>query len=274
MSYILNALRKSERERQAIEPDTVTTRILIPQPLQHQRSTKLIAALIISNLIILAYFLWFTQKTQPVDALPPADTQPAAPMVKPPVAPPAEIMTPKPEARLPEPKDASIAEIIEARTVPASQPPAQPVVASKPVIEPVKPAVAPPKPAPQKVEPVKNAAIKPEPLPAIVNKPAPSPAKSVEPIITAIAKPAPATLPAKDDLPFLNELPAEFRRTVPKLPINVFVYSPAPDERFVMIDMVKYTPGQLIKDQLELKDIRPDSLVVSYNNRLFKIKRP
>lgn len=272
MSYILNALRKSERERQAIEPDTVTTRILIPQPPQHQRSTKLIPALIISNLIILAYFLWFTQKTQPVVALPPADTQPAAPIVKPSVAPPAEIMTPKSEARLPEPKDASIAEIIEARTVPASQPPAKPVVANKPVVEPVNPAVAPPKPAPQKAEPVKNAVINPESLPVIVNKPAP--VKPIEPVVTAAAKPAPAALPAKDGLPFLNELPAEFRRTVPKLPINVFVYSPVPAERFVMIDMVKYTPGQLIKDQLELKDIRPDSLVVSYDNRLFKIKRP
>jgi general secretion pathway protein B len=268
MSYILNALRKSERERQAVEPDTVTTRILVSQPPQHQRSSKLIAALIISNLIIVAYFLWFTQKTQPVALLPPADTQPAAPMAKPTITPPAEAVPPKSEIRPPEPKAPSIAEIIETRTAALPQPPVKPAVVQKPLIEPVKPAIAPPRPVPQKAAPVKIAANKPEP------KAEPLPVKQIEPAIAAITEPAPVSPPAKHDLPFLNELPAEFRRTVPQLPINVFVYSPVPAERFVMIDMVKYTPGQRIKDQLDLKEIRPDSLIVSYNNRLFKIKRP
>jgi len=267
MSYILNALRKSERERQAFEPDTVTNRILIPQPPQHQRSTKLIAALIVSNLMLLAYFLWFTQKTQPV-APPPADAQPAAPMVKPPAEPPVEAMAPKPAARPPEPKAPSIAEIIETRTIPAPQPPAKPADAKKPLTEAVKPMTAPPRPTPPKAEPIKATVTKP------ASKPAPLPEKQIAPTIAAIQEPAPAPSPARNDVPFLDELPAEFRRKVPKLPINVFVYSPVPAERFVMIDMVKYTPGQFIKDQMELKEIRPDSLIVSYNSRVFKIKRP
>jgi general secretion pathway protein B len=75
-------------------------------------------------------------------------------------------------------------------------------------------------------------------------------------------------------IPFLHELPAEFRHTVPDLKINVFVYSGQAAERFVMIDMAKYTVGQRIKDSLELKEIRPDSLVVEYNNQTFRIQRP
>lgn len=239
MSYILNALRKSEQDRQAVEPDKVTHRILV-QPPHPQRATRLIAALIISNLLILAYFLWFTQKPQP-DAPAPAGKQPDAPAVKPAPAPPADIMpTSEPEARPPEPKLPSIAEIVEARVIPAKSATA----VKKPLTEPVKPTPAPPQPPRPEVESAEN----------------------------AVAKPA--SLPAKNHLPFLNELPAEFRRELPSLPINVFVYSPKPAERFVMIDMVKYTPGQRIKDLLELKEIRSDSLIVSYNDRLFKIKRP
>ena len=45
-------------------------------------------------------------------------------------------------------------------------------------------------------------------------------------------------------------------------------------DSFVMIDMKKYRIGQLIQGQVELKDIRPDSLVMRYQGQTFKIKRP
>ncbi|WP_020158226.1 general secretion pathway protein GspB [Methylobacter marinus] len=264
MSYILNALRKSEQDRQAVEPDKVTNRILAQQPRQPQRATRLIAALIISNLLILAYFLWFTQKPQP-DAPTPAGKQPDASAVKPSLAPPVDIRPPpEPEARPPEPKLPSIAEIVEARVIPAKTATA----IKKPLTEPVKPAPAPPQPVRLKAGPVEASG----PADNAVDKPASLPGKKTGPVMTALEQPA--SLPAKNHLPFLNELPAEFRRELPSLPINVFVYSPKPAERFVMIDMVKYTPGQRIKDLLELKEIRSDSLIVSYNDRLFKIKRP
>jgi len=58
------------------------------------------------------------------------------------------------------------------------------------------------------------------------------------------------------------------------LSINVFVYSEHPEDCFVMIDMVKYKSGQQIKDAMLLKEIRPDSLVIVYQNREFQIERP
>lgn len=72
----------------------------------------------------------------------------------------------------------------------------------------------------------------------------------------------------------LSDLPFEFRQTLPKFTINVFVYSQDPEERFIMIDMVKYKPGQQIKDAMLLKEILPDGFVIDYQNRVFKIKRP
>jgi len=38
--------------------------------------------------------------------------------------------------------------------------------------------------------------------------------------------------------------------------------------------MVKYKPGQQIKDAMLLKEILPDGFVIDYQNRVFKIKRP
>ena len=81
-------------------------------------------------------------------------------------------------------------------------------------------------------------------------------------------------MPVKKDVPFLSDLPFEFRQTIPKFTTNVFVYSNHPEESFVMIDMVKYKPGQQIKEAMVLKEIRPNSLVVVYQNQAFQIERP
>ncbi len=270
MSYILNALRKSERERQAIEPNTVTDRIIVHQLPRDQSATKLIAALIAVNLAILVYFLGFAEKTQP------AVTQAVAPVVKPAESAHAEIMPPVPVARASAPKTPAIAKIVEAKTAaPVMPAPDKSASAEKQRIDAVKPALISPKPVVQPaaelptVKPVTVGKqliepVKPEFAPPVIQK--------AEPAIDTVEKPAPA--PIKSDLPFLDELPADFRRSLPNLPINVFSYSSTPAERFVMIDMVKYVPGQQIKDVLELKEIRPDSIVVHYSDRTFKIKRP
>lgn len=247
MSYILNALRKSERERQAIEPDSVTSRIVSRQPPRNQNSTRLIALLILINLAFIVYFLGFSQKTPPASA-----AQPVASAVMPEKSARAALITPPtttPKLKLPAPKPPVIAQIVDPK-IPASSAapkPLSPTVAIKkpPTIEPAKPTTPPPtEPAVQKVQPVVN----------------------------AVEKPKPAQI--KSDLPFLDDLPAEFRRSLPDFHINVFSFSPVPTERFVMIDMVKYVVGQRIKDMLELKEIRSDSIVVGYEDQTFIIKRP
>jgi len=75
-------------------------------------------------------------------------------------------------------------------------------------------------------------------------------------------------------IPLLKKLPYSFRRTVPELDINVYVYSEQARDRFIMVDMVRYTEGQQIADGLLLKEIRPDSLVVTFSGKTFRIKRP
>lgn len=73
--------------------------------------------------------------------------------------------------------------------------------------------------------------------------------------------------------PYLSELSYEFRRKVPKLEINVYVFSENIDDRFIMINMKKYVTGQDMDSGMKLKEIRMNSLVVEYQNKVFQIKR-
>jgi len=250
MSFILNALRKSEQERQALQSEAVTDRILLPQPQQNRSKTaKFFVFLIIANVLIIACIVWFVRN----NSTPTPDT--TAQAISHPLSAQETKIESKAIAKSTQPEKAesettSIAEWVNTQK---------------------------PEPAPLPVKPVitKNPAADTMKQPAIANKsglsiqttPAIAAAVKVEPEL-------PETKPVKKDIPFLSDLPFEFRQMVPKFTINVFVYSQQPEESFVMIDMVKYKPGQQIKDAMVLKEILSDSLIVAYQNQAFKIKRP
>jgi general secretion pathway protein B len=255
MSFILNALRKSEQERQTLQPETVTDRILLHQPQQNRSKTaKFFAFLVIANVLVIACIVWFVRNT----STPTPDTTKQAistPLsaqetrIKPEAI--AKSTQPEGPAQKAESKTTSIAEWVEAQKPEPALLPVKPVITKKPAADTSK-------------------------LPAIANKTG-LPIQTTQAIVAAAAKvkpDIPETLAVKKDIPYLVDLPFEFRQTVPNLTINVFVYSEHPEERFVMIDMVKYKPGQQIKDAMVLKEIRPDSLVVVYQNRAFQIERP
>jgi general secretion pathway protein B len=136
-----------------------------------------------------------------------------------------------------------------------------------------------PEPAPLPVKPVnikkpvaetvRQAVISGNPEPQMQAAPAVAPAPAVK-----FQTDESEATPVIQGIPFLSDLPFEFRQKVPKFTINVFVYSQTAEERFVMVDMVKYKPGQQIKDAMLLKEILPDGFVVEYQNQVFKIKRP
>lgn len=256
MSYILNALRKSEQERLAQQPDTVTGRILVNQPQPRHKTSKLIILLIISNLIIVACFFWFVRK-EPGTPLP-ADIQkisvPEKIQLKPEIVQPTKMVpVPKPTIKKPEPVAPSIEEELAAsKKAPAIQLPA---TKPKPVVE--------KHPVPAQLKPDQ---IKPEMEPKSIT------ATQVEPV--KIIEKKPEAVAENKTIPFLYELSPEFRHSVPELNINVFVYSEQPTERFVIVDMIKYSAGQRIKDSILLKEIRSASVVVEYNGQTFQIKRP
>ncbi len=244
MSFILNALRKSEQERQALQDETVKSKILPVQPQQKDSaSTKLLIFLALANVLMITAFVCFIR----FNLIAPPDTAESA------ISPEqslqeksepeatAKSTQPKKPAQKAKSEAASIAELIDR----------------------------------EKPEPVKPVITKKPPVSDAFKQPAVD--KNAEPSIPGADEEQSdrsETTPALKDIPFLSDLPFDFRQTVPKFTINVFVYSQSAEERFVMIDMVKYKTGQQIKDLMELQEIRPDSLVVVYQNRQFQIKRP
>lgn len=258
MSYILDALRKSEQQRQATQPDTVTDRILISQPqLQPKRKLWLIT-LLISNLLIITGMLWYFNRQSA------------------PVAQQANNNIPQPTAK-------AVAELVEqnnaqhyAASAPSMVNPAQTttrstsiaqLIESQKVVETPKPAKKPVEKKPQanKKEYVTKVST---PSPRIAHGQIPEESGN-EPSSRTIAK------PKTYGTPDLNELPYEVRNNLPNLNVNVFSYAQQPQDRFVIIDMVKYKTGQLVKGQVKLKEIRPDSIVLENNDgSTFKVERP
>lgn len=260
MSYILNALRKSERERQAMQPVTVTDRIAIEQPPARQGLAKVIVVLVVINVAILAYFLGIAPHLP--QGISGKGEQEAVSSVKsnPPVVSAGNTPTPSkatPAAKTSEPRNQTPA-------------PEKPVTPKKPVPEPVKPSIAAAQPLksvpPATLEPAKPS--KPSAAEPVNNAP-PLPAETPEPE----GKKPEAMARPRNTVPTLQDLPADVRQSLPSLPINVFSYSSTPAERFVMIDMVKYVPGQTIKNDIELQEILEDGIIVRYEGRVFKINR-
>jgi len=265
MSYILDALRKSEQQRQATQPDSVTDRILVNPPQPRQKSQKWIIALIIGNLLVVAYFVWyFTQKSpveQPKDKATGSLDKQLLPLTSEkrvlPLGGPSlqnginSTANPlPPEQAASQPPSPSIAQLIE--------------IKKKAEIE------RPVKKVPEKKLPAANK----EPM---SRSKASSPASQPE-YISAEEEIAPSPTPElatkRKGVHDLNELPYEQRNTLPNLTINVFSYAQQPEDRFVIINMVKYRTGQLINGSVKLKEIRADSIVLETGNETFKVDRP
>jgi general secretion pathway protein B len=247
MSYILDALRKSEQQRQATQPDNVTDRILVSQPQPKPKRAKWLIALVAVNLVAIASVAWyFTHKTtpenQPTQAVNTATQNQGG--QKPVIT---QVTKPTLKKTAPTP---SIAQLMENQKTPEPSKPAKKI--------PVK------EPQPAKKEVSAKATLTSRNVTKPIND---------EPVneTPTVAK----TRPKTNGTPDLNELPYEVRNNLPNLNVNVFSYAQQPEDRFVIIDMVKYKTGQLVKGQVKLKEIRPDSIVLeNTDGSTFKVERP
>lgn len=264
MSYILNALRKSEQERQARQPETATERILLPRPKPKRRTALWIAAILLSNLLIISGFVWLgSRKTASTPTAPkaPAAARVATPDRTPPQPSAAHPGKPSaPPAPAKEPVSASIAE-----QAAVNLPPKNPLPSKAGNIKKTIPARP-----PEAAKAGNNSYMtRPAPIKPAAKQP-PPPANPGADEVTAAA-PTPAE---PQRIPFLEELPYDVRQSIPKMTVNVFVYSPNVSESFVVINMEKYRTGQFTKDSVELKEIRADSLIARYQDQTFRIGRP
>jgi general secretion pathway protein B len=101
----------------------------------------------------------------------------------------------------------------------------------------------------------------------------PSPA-DLEPALQPAANAPPrGAAKSSGSLPLYAQIAAEPGSSLPRLHLDLHVYSPLPRKRFVMINMHKLHQGDALADGVSVVKIRPDGVVLSYHGRQFLLPR-
>lgn len=118
------------------------------------------------------------------------------------------------------------------------------------------PSVAAPKPA--KTKPTVTKPAIPQPTTLALAKPKP------EPVPQTPKQPDPYT-----GIPHQKQLPIQVQRALPELNFTVHIFSSKPASRLVKINGETLREGDQISSALKLKEITRDGVILTYNNRPF-----
>lgn len=254
MSFILDALRKAERERNLGHVPRMedVAKAGGPLPSSEPRGWRAVASVAIGVLLLVAVAL-FVLLRRP-SAEPPSPAAPAVTASSVPVAaPPVPMPMPVPQASAP-PRTAS-------ESAPSSpEPDTEPVdetaalVTLDDVLE-------------TEPEPVAKAPVaRPQQQPAALAPASGSSSLDRETITLPAAPPAPevSTMrlsPAPERVQRLQDMPAAFRAGFPAAAVQVHVYDPEPAKRWLLIDGHRYREGEALAQGTRIVEIRPDGVV-------------
>jgi general secretion pathway protein B len=243
MSFILDALRKSEHERQRqLGPSIAELPVARLAPRVPSWVWVALAALLSLNIALLAWFL--TRDTSAAPQATATAPPPAATVPSPPVAAGAGMTTPSPQPAV--------------ATAPA-EPPPQP--AEPAAVEP-----SPPAPAVREVRPLaaEAEAVLPTSGPAFAAPDAPDPSLLPTP-------PRPASVTA--GVPTIDQLPPQATAGLPPLEVNLHIYAAQPAQRAVFINGARYREGDSLPGGAQVREITPDGAVLSYGGQRFLLPR-
>jgi general secretion pathway protein B len=261
MSYILDALKKADAERE---------RSPVPGLNAHdggfgiadRRDGPPWRAIAIGTVVLLAtllaWLLWGradTAPSAPPTPMPVTDARGAVGTPTP-MPPPAAAPVPLPLA------DGSAPVPPAARALPAAgAAPAVPAVAAA-----LPPPRAPTSPAPS------SAGARPA-APAVVQLPATGPAPTPAPTpAPAPARPgAPGAEPAGARVPTRNELPADLRAALPPINVSGAVYAPQPAGRMLFANGLVLREGDAVADGLTVERIGATSSVLVFRGQRFEL---
>ena len=239
MSYILEALKKAQAERQLGNAPTIHAPVpSYAAPRAGQVAQRRYLALGVGLVVVVAavVLLWPRLAGEPPVRLatvtPPVVAPAAAPITAPVTAPTtAPVATPAPAAVV----------------VPAPAPAVQPAPAPAPVAE---------------ARPVRT---KPAAAPAPVAPPSTPPRE---------ATPAPATVTAQpggdEPLRTLQQLPDALQREIPKLAFGGYIYSPTPGESLLLVDKMLRREGEEVAPGLVLERLTPKAAVMNYRGTRYR----
>ncbi len=237
MSYILEALRKAERERNLGQAPNLESIHTAPQTVRRRWMLWLLALALLTNAVILASIYHRSQDDSAI-ALPVATPAPkSGPVIAPrPQDPPLAAIDPPQAPDLPREKSVTVA-----APVPALQtaPPELGMVTQHGQAESI----------PQASWDI-NADVMPP-----------------EPQASTVASQGMAELPP----PMLKALPADFRRSLPSLNVDVHVFSDDPEKCFVLINSRAYREGDQIQEGPLIEGITAAGTVLSHQGQRFMI---
>ena len=274
MSYILEALKKAQAERQLGNAPDIHTPASVPVAAASaavNRKPLLIglgAGVLVAG--IAAGLMWRakTPAAEPAvlarnEAVPVAPVAPAVPAPAPVVtAPAAAAVAPATAATAPAAAavaPATAAAVPAAVAVPApAAPPGKALAVQPPAAQPaLAPAATPRKAA---AAPVAEA------VPEAVYLPAP--ARAPEPLPAPVRAPDPV---AEENLRTLQQLPEAIQRDVPKVAVGGYIYSPNPADRLLLVDKALRREGEELAPGLVLERLMPKYAVMNYRGTRYRV---
>ena len=247
MSYILDALKKADRERSLAKVPTLTT-VHVPLVAAGRR----IVVWVVVGVVLVGggAFLWAVRPSPPTGPPPAADSRAGSGAALPVgVAEPAPVASPEPMAAVP-PGPPSVPEV---PTTPANPvevgKPRAPLAAAEP--RPVRPTSSPRVP-----QPAEQREATPEPVgppPPARPEPVPSPSAGRPGADVAVAPP-----------PVSSTGPPMLRAALGKMTLDVFVYTDVEADRMVVINGRRYTKGQYVDGHYLIENITPEGVALSY----------
>jgi general secretion pathway protein B len=257
MSYILEALRKSDQQRNRGASPTLLTTHAAPDG--SSRPGYALYGLIAAMLIIGIAIGWWRPWHQETPAPAPA---PLPPLAAPVTIPPLDVAT----VRAPEPE----------RKIEPLQPVRLPAASVQPAMKQVTPAPAPvsaqlaatpsgitPNATPQASPPVGAAKAPVAATVMIAPSPAPQPAPSSP-------QQSPNTAPIATATLSYSELPFAIQQEIPRLTIAVHAYAKDPKNRLVTIDNRLLHEGDEVSPGLKMEQITPDGMIFNYKGYRFR----
>ncbi len=239
MSFILDALKKSESDRQRQSGPALFEVKVAPPRSRLPLWAVAIGLLLAVNLVIVAWMV-LRRPAHAEAALSAAGPAPAVAVLAPPVAAPA------PVAQAASPAATAAAVVPPVNTAPA------PAAATTPAVTPAA---------------VPAAGAEGES------------AEDLAPAADAPPPQAPAALSTHvrrgtaDGVPLYQDWAATPGTHVPQLRLDLHVYAARPEERFAMINMKKVHEGDLLPEGVRVESITPEGAVLSYNGSRFLLPR-
>jgi general secretion pathway protein B len=259
MSYILDALRRAdaERERGAVPSLHAQQYSSLPSDDEPRRGPKPLVWVVIGlSAALIAALAWnFLGRGAPAPAVAMRAPEPsAAPPAAAPAAPPVAVAASAPSAAGP------------ASAAVAAAPVEAPKTVRKPVRRPAPPAAA-PGGSPDGARVADGSRPASPPGTASRGNDAPTAGRSPSPGGTRDADPANATRPAEGGdgrVYALRDLPEEIRRTLPNVAVSGSTYSTDRASRMLMINGQIFHEGDVVSNGLVLQQIKPRGAVFSF----------